>query len=553
MASVDDEALQKTGGEVAAVLVHLTRLLRLRNQLCSPLLRLPTETIIRILSFIMAGLDSYFYSPVWTSIYSTCHVIHEIMRSATELWWRVDCTRARVAHFTFVRSRGNPQVIVSGSRSDGLRGDKILDNWRDKQEFRGHRLHTLEFYGSPSRFTHFSWILERPLPRLERLKINITESIDEDEIEISISNPVALQLPIDMPLQVLDLRNVTLPWSSHRFTGLRELHLNFRDCETIVTIPEHELFGIFDASPQLERLSLVQVGQKVPVKDGEPPKRILQFPNLTFLKLDNSPEVVKYTLAYMDLPVVASLEIRSYLPLDMAQSLNSLFPDDRLPTRLFPNPPIFAVRSAGNEAEDVSIEIDIGSIKLRFDFPWGDGEFGRNVVMSCTPRLVPPSVTTLQLDYTQFDERGWREFFMSHPEVRSIECTEFCGIPVSRSLWDALSLAEGEDTGVPCPRLESIFITSYTDQVSFTPLSDCLRNRQTAGFKLRHLKILDYHRLMTHRHSEEFRPLVEVVEANEPGRSRQRVSPVSKAEPLLTDLQWGNRLLLDLDLDQPSI
>lgn len=528
--SVADATLQKTGGEVAAVLLHLKKLLRVRNRLRSPLLRLPTETIVRILSFIMAGLDSYFHPPnFWTSIYSTCHGIHGIMRSATELWWKVDCERVRVAHIVFVRSRGNPQVIVSASRlTDERQVNRILDNWGDKQEFRGHRLHTLEFCGSPSRFTHFSWILERPLPRLERLKINVTESLDEDEIEIPIPDPVALQLPADMSLQVLDLRNVTLPWSSHCFAGLRELHLNFRDCDSAVTIPEHELFRIFDTSPRLERLSLVQVGHEVPFRNGEPlpPKRILQFPNLTFLTLDNDPQVVKYTLAYMGLPVIASLEIRFDAPRDIARTLNCLFPDDRLPARLFPNPPIFAVRTAGHDHLTASVVMDIGSIKLRIDFPFGDGGFGRNDIMSCIHRLVPPSVITLQLDYTQLDEQGWRAFFVSHPEVRSIECTEFCGTPVSRSLWNALLPAEEEGTDIPCPKLESILITLYTIEVLFTPLSNCLRSRQTAGFKLKHLKVLDYHRLMAYRYAEEFRPLVEVVEADEPEGSRLRVSPV---------------------------
>ena len=536
--SVDDTFLQKTGEEVAAVLVHLKKLLRLRNLLRSPLLRLPTETIVRILSFIMADLGSYFYSPVWTSIYSTCHRIHRIMCGATELWWKVDCARDRVAHFTFVRSKGNPEVIVSDLCSADDRrvtkSEKVLDHWKDKREFRGHRLHTVEFSGSPSNFAHFSWILERPLPRLTRLRINVTDSVDEDEIEfaIPVPGPVALQLPMGLPLQVLDLRNVTLPWSSCHFAGLRELHLNFRDCDPVVTIPEDELFGIFDSSPQLERLSLVQVGHEIPFKNGEPlpPKRILPFPNLTFLKLDNDPEVVKYTLAYMGLPAITSLEIRSYAPWDVARNLNLLFPDDRLPTRLFPNPPTFAVRTAGCEGVDASIEVDIGSIKLRFDLPLGDGEFGRNAVMSCIPRLVPPSVTTLALDYTQLDEQGWREFFMSHPEVRSIECAEFCGMPVSRSLWDALSPAGEGGTDVPCPRLESILITSYTNNVEFTPLSACLRNRQTAGFKLGRLKIMDYHRLMNHGYAEEFGPLVEAVEADKPRRFDQRVSLVPMRE-----------------------
>ena len=85
-------------------------------------------------------------------------------------------------------------------------------------------------------------------------------TIDDDELMEAPQDPLHLELP-GMPLQVkvLDLRNVTLSWSSqsHRFNGLRELHLNFRDYDHIVTIPEDDLFGIFDASPRLERLSFL--------------------------------------------------------------------------------------------------------------------------------------------------------------------------------------------------------------------------------------------------------------------------------------------------------
>jgi len=533
--SVDDAFSRGTGREVVAVLFHMRKLLRVRNRLSSPLLRLPTETIVRILSFLMADLDRCYYGRVWSSIYSTCHRIYRIMCSATELWWKVDCTRNRVAHFTFVRSRGCPRVIISDLRfvNDGwlANTERMLDHWKDELEFRGHRLHTLEFSGSPSSLDHFSWILERSLPRLERLKINVTS-----EDAFPLQNPVVLELPMDTPLQVLDLYNVTLPWSSQSqlFNGLRELNLDFEDCDPVVTIPEDELFGIFDASPQLERLSLVRVGHEIPVRNGQslPPKRILQLPNLVSLKLDNTPTVVKYTLTYMDLPVIASLEIRSRVPFDIAQTLNShLFPDDRIPTRLFPNPPTFAVGIV-DEGLEASTEIEIGGIKLRFDFPFGHGERGRNIVMSCLPRLVPPSVTTLKLDYTKLDERGWRDFFTSHPEVRSIECAEFCTISVSRSLWDGLSPAGEGDASVPCPRLESISITSYVQDMLFTPLSNCLRNRQTAGSKLRCLKMTDYHQFMTNMDGfhEEFGPLVEAVEASKPRRFARRVSPVSMRE-----------------------
>lgn len=65
------------------------------------------------------------------------------------------------------------------------------------------------------------------------------------------------------------------------------------------------------------------------------------------------------------------------------------------------------------EGSDASIE----SIELQFDFPPGQGELGRSVIVS-----------------TKLDERRWRNFFMLHPEVRSIECAKFFQSPVSRSL-----------------------------------------------------------------------------------------------------------------------
>lgn len=61
--------------------------------------------------------------------------------------------------------------------------------------------------------------------------------------------PVTLQLPTDMPLRVLDLRNTTLRWSSSPFAGLKELHLDFTSCDPTVEISEDALFEILGVSP----------------------------------------------------------------------------------------------------------------------------------------------------------------------------------------------------------------------------------------------------------------------------------------------------------------
>jgi hypothetical protein len=531
--SVDDALLRKTKMEVVAALVHMKKLLHVRNWLCSPLLRLPAEIIVRILSYIMARLDSYSHPHAWMPIYRTCHHIHSIMRSATELWWMVDFTHGKKTHLVFVRSKGSPRVILSDLRSmseERLSGiERLLDRWKDGLGLRGHRLHTLEFYGGPPSFRHFSWIFKQSLPSVKRLKVNINDSLEDDMAPLKY--PVFLELPADMPLRTLDLRNVVLSWSSHShlFNGLRELHLSFVDCNHVVMIPEDDLFGIFDASPQLEQLSLLRVGHEVPVRNGRPlpPKRILQFPNLASLRLDNNPIVIKYTLAYMDLPVINSLDIHSFISWDVAHTLIDLFfPDVNLLARLFPDPPIFEVRTLGTES-DASIETDIGAIRLRLAFPFGQGERGRDIVMSYIPHLVPQSVTTLQLECTNLEEWTWRHFFTFHSEIQSIHCTELSGIPVSAALWNALLPAGGEGAGVPCPRLESIYITSFTRDVPFTPLSNCLRNRQTAGSKLKYLDILDYHGLLADVRGfhEEFGPLVETAKVTQTGYT-ERVSPV---------------------------
>jgi len=530
----EDATLKTAKGEVAAVLIHLKKLLRIKNRLSSPLLQLPTESIIHILSYIMENLDQF---SVWLPIFSTCHRIYRIMRTATELWWKVNCTRSRAALTTFARSKGNPRMIIVDLQPwdpwANKNARKVLDYWRDKQVLRGHRLHTLELCGDPSDVAHFSWIFERPLPRLHYLKIRFfglpVDDEDENESQLPIPSPVALQLPMDLPLQTLDLNNVILPWSSNLFAGLRELRMDFKHCETVVEISADELLGVFDSSPQLESLSLVQVRPRIPVgRGGEPqytPIRVAQLPNLAYLKLDNSPESVGYTLIHMNIPAIDSLEIRSHaLPFEVPWALRFFFLNHHLPIRLFPNPSVFRIWvNRGLEGGPLSwMHVAIGGFKMWFDFDTDVGEAVREVIMVSVPPIVPQSVAILNLDNLNLGEQEWREFFRSHPELRSIECSNPCGEPMSKSLWDALSPA-GTDAAPLCPKLESI--TLFDNRGFAPPLLDCLLNRKNAGFGLRHLKLGS----LEARFYEEFPLLVEefqVVNAPHDSFASEIVSPV---------------------------
>ena len=82
LVKTEDKALEKTENEVAAVLVHLKKLLRLKNRLRSPLLRPAAETIVHILSYIVGDAD---HPSLWWKILSACRHIYGIMCTTAKL------------------------------------------------------------------------------------------------------------------------------------------------------------------------------------------------------------------------------------------------------------------------------------------------------------------------------------------------------------------------------------------------------------------------------------------------------------------------------------
>lgn len=388
----------------------------------------------------------------------------------------------------------------------------------------GHRLQSLELIGRPSDIGRFYWIFEGPLPRLNNLKIHFDRQLPPP-IPANLQLPVAMQLPTDMPLQVLDLRNVTLPWSSNLFAGLSDLRIDFTDCDATVEISKDELLGILGASPQLKRLWLKKVGPITAVGDGMRQYthgRVVQLPRLAFLKLENSPETVGYILAHIGIPTITSLQIRSLVPSqNLARSLDLLVPHDRLQKQLFSNPPVFEI-----EADDwpsYLMVVSIGGFKIRFDFHFDDVDTARNTIMARLQPLVPPSVTFLSINTSGFglNELEWRGFLSSHPGVRSIEYLRPSRGNGSASLWDALS-PSGAGAVVVCPRLELISLCGYPSR----RLPICLLNRKNAGFKLEYLEVKGA--VVVQELDEEYGPLVGVLEADDANEGlAEEVRPIS--------------------------
>ena len=355
-------------------------------------------------------------------------------------------------------------------------------------------------------------------------------------------DPVVLQLPADLLSRVLDLENATLPWSSSHFAGLGELHLDFAECDAFVEISEEGLLGIFEASPQLESLLLLRLRPKIPIVGDHlqyTPTRIVKFASLTCLNLDSFPDLVGYILARMSVPAIDSLVIRAefFSPWEVGPYIGCFSPDDQLANQLLPNPPIFEVLPGCGYGIYDSLSVKIGGNYIQFNFDMDESQETSDAIMASILPLVPPSVTSLRLDYSNLDRDEWSEFFQSHVEVRSIESSSSKQGPMSESLWHALSPA-GADAVTLRPKLESISL--YKESVS-TSLLDCLRNRKIAGYGLKHLKLYE----VDDGFAEKLRPWVEevrvIVARNE---SVRRVRPILRdgMDHVLTTSQWGNHL-----------
>jgi hypothetical protein len=310
--------------------------------------------------------------------------------------------------------------------------------------------------------------------------------------------------------------------------------LDFRDCDA-VEISEDELLRILGASPQLVSLALLHIGPRIFVGGNTrqfTPEQIFLFPRLTSLELDNSPVVVGRILAYIDVPAIASLHVRSAISSwDLSNTLDLLIPDRRLQKRLFSNPPRFEIETIDDGLSDLMI-LNIGTFRICFDFDLDDVVAIRDVIMARIQPLVPSSMTTLKLDFSESELEGleWEDFLSSHSELRTIGCLKASWDPEAESLWDALS-PSGPDAVTVCQKLELISIVGDTS----SHLSDCLLSRKEAGFKLKRLKVEKPHQRS--KLIEEFGPLVGTLDIDRPDDESGREVRLGLMERDF--FQWG--------------
>ena len=461
--------------------------LRTRNLIHSPLLRLPYESLIRVLLFTM---DVTQRTPTWTTILPTCHFLCQTILSTPELWRRIYCSPPKKMAKRFEMAAWSPTEIYAhfSTEDDEERIKAALDNVRDVCKLRCNRIHTLEFRGGIDVWPHFSWILDKPLPNLKHLSISAAQYLDF---------AIPLSTSIGERLETLCIDNVRVPIPAHSLYTLKNLHVGFSRNGSILPLTLRQLIPILDSSPRLEALSLRNIHPDVPYHDGGHSRPISTLPHLSSLRLTASSMEAASVLAQLSLPAITSFTLDSS---DFEPShLRRFFPDGILADRLFKDTPNFPYFTHSDG-------VKMGGFNLAHG--WGEG--WRELFLSMH-QMVPLSVTKLEMIQDMFDESHWREFARLRPEVHSISSSYGAKNHRSKGLWCALLPDHHHPSATLFPKLESVVLKA--EHLSIIPLSvlDCLRMRSKAGFKLKRLEVQDTGKIRhVGRQPEDFQSLADV-------------------------------------------
>ena len=385
----------------------------------------------------------------------------------------------------FEMANWRPTEIYAHTSKGGERVKNALDSVRDAGQLCRDRIHTLEFRGKSDAWPHFSWIFDEPFPNLEHLTVFV---------EVASTFHTPLTVSIGKHLETLSIENVSIPASSHLFHNLKNLHVGFLRDHTDWQVTIHQLIAILNASPRLETLSLGQICPSVSLHDEGQSKCIATLLHLKSLALTapvSDPASIMY---YLILPSITSVTLHfSSLQL---HHIRFIFPDD-IPTdrlcKVTPNFPHFA--------QSGTIRVD--SLQLAHEH--------RENIFLLICRMVPLSVTELEIIRDMFDESRWREFARLRPGVCSISCHYDVENYRFNGLWCALLPDMSNPSATLLPKLESI--TLKAEHLSMIPLlvRDCLRMRSEAGFKLKRLEVQDTGKLRhAGRQPGEFQALADV-------------------------------------------
>jgi len=158
---------------VESTLHRSIQLSRRRNLLASPLLRLPTELILKI--FVHAiGSDDDDRGPLLLDLTAVCHQLRETGMASPQLWCTVDLTTPLIAEVFLERCKYDPHTLIkfpSASEVDPVKNPRRDALWEKLEGRTFNRLRSIVFEGPRREFARRVVGILQKAPNISKLDL----------------------------------------------------------------------------------------------------------------------------------------------------------------------------------------------------------------------------------------------------------------------------------------------------------------------------------------------------------------------------------------------
>ena len=340
--------LDAVDADVESALHRLIYLHRGSNLLASPLLRLPTELILKIFAHAI-DLDGHNDSedddddddrhrhrgPPLLILTAICHQLREIGIGSPQLWGTVDLTTPSIAELFLERCKYAPHSLVktpsppesvSAYPVKNPRRDAV---WEKLGDCAFDRLHSILFEGSQREFTlRVAGVLQRA-PNVTNLDIcNFWYRPDQ-----ALPWPAGTLVP---NLSTLYLRKFSISWTSPLLRNLTQLTLDFVPSSSPSEYTSIEMFLTALANcPDLEILTLAHAGPDPLNGHRDSCDTVVKLVRLRGLSLEfRDPSTVGHILSHIGFPESAELGV--YVPVgvdtDLSGTMSKILPRQSIQT-----------------------------------------------------------------------------------------------------------------------------------------------------------------------------------------------------------------------------
>jgi hypothetical protein len=474
-------------GSTHQLSIHL---LQGKNFLSSPLLRLPTELVLKIFAHTVdwgPGLSSL----VLTAI---CHKLREVGIAFPQLWNVVSFTTPPLAQLFLERCNHDPRALLitesqlapNGWRSvrSSVREPMWEVVWERLKGRTFNDLRSLVFEGVPPTFTDMVVGILRRAPNIANVDLRY-RSPPHKELPWSIANPVPC-------LTTLRLRGFWISWTSPLLQNLTQLTLDFG---IVRGPPEETTIETFLTAlancPDLETLDLAFAGPDLSNGCQDDCDRMVLFHKLQDLSLMfHGPSRIQHILSHIGFPesTVVKLEASIDADADLSEAISQLFSHRTIETL------------QRRRSNDLTVRLD--GVYTFFT----DKLFVRIFTQGCTRSRYSPqalarfaskitevvggdNITSLSIQtwYASFPEEMWDVFLHEFPCLERIRYDLEMGIGDERFADPFVSVfSRPFKGGLVCPMLQHLILpqTLMSQRASANALKRALAGRKARGSRL---------------------------------------------------------------------